>query len=1193
MPNNSCQSVRVELRALATTKPSMETTNVRSAVDREHGPDRPDPSHLPASEAQTRLHETQIPKQVSTRIGRTAEEDAPQSKLLSSVADRIDRIIRSAESLFREHQDPADGHALRVNDIVDSMRTDWNRARDGILAYVDESSTRGERTVEWIQGWRELTYRTQFDEIVQYAMCAFACQWRCPQRCIVNYSFASRASGTRAVRWIKLAKPPSRHPSTPRTVAPRATKRTARLPNRRSAPPSEERTDHAYTPVVGSAVKTELGGNTRHGEVVGATEHRGTELVEVAWGRDRKVSSHMPSELGSGFQTGDTVQDVPKSNSRTSLGTGTVMYTETLAGEEQVHVKFHESGEIRPVPFHRLRRVAGVKESFVNPKASRENDAERLRLKCLAHALESWNEVSGALGRLPFDPHPHQINIVHRIMTSDQTNWLIADDVGLGKTIEVGLLLAAKKQRHKLNRVLVVCPAALTTQWREEMKNRFDEDYRVYGHDFNVKQASDWKFYDKVVVSIDKAKSPTHRTNFRDAGPWDIVVFDEAHHLSKRESATTTQRYRLAETLRETTDEFIFLTGTPHQGDTEQFVNLLSLLRPDLRHRLTKVDTDPSVVAEVVLKNEKAAVTDHEGNFTFQGQATRLIKAEVSREMEGFQEALERYLKHGYKASESGGSRERAIGFVMTTYRKLASSSIAAIKKSLEQRRQRLLAAETFRPKNDDILEEFEDAFEDGDDGRDDLDDVADSVAARRMGANQFFDNESDQLHTLIEAASAAQAADRKLRYFLEDIADGVHRNGEKLLIFTEYLATQEYIVEALRDRFKGSGVAQINGSMDLESKLINIQDFNERSRFMVSTEAGGEGFNLHEECHIMVNYDIPWNPRRLVQRAGRLYRIGQAERVEVYNLLVEDSFDNRSLAMMLDRVHAMADQMSEVTGHTSERLRTEILGDLMEQLDIAKTLARNTDMNIRRSEEEVNRALEFAESAKKQQEFLFSQVEGFDRLAGEPVHALSQDDVLSFLEGTLDIQRINVRRRTHGGTVLEIELPDKLVGRFSEFANRRIVRITPYRDRSRALDDVAQMDFESPFFKRLIDDAMSSEFGGEYASIRGDHDGAFSLFKLRWNNDQGQPQWEALYPVYWHNAANATDRPDVQWFPEFLRNVNLASPADEPPNSNKRREIMASMHAQADRELSERRSNLRYPGGIVPLAAADIIADR
>ena len=151
-------------------------------------------------------------------------------------------------------------------------------------------------------------------------------------------------------------------------------------------------------------------------------------------------------------------------------------------------------------PYENLVRIRDAGIKYRQAETSGSDNAEKFRLKVLAYALESWNQVTGALDRLDVDPLPHQIDLVHRIMNSDHSNWLIADDVGLGKTIEVGLLLKAMKRRQQARRVLVVCPAGVVRQWQDEMRYKFDEDFRIYGLDFNINQPSHWTSYEKVIV---------------------------------------------------------------------------------------------------------------------------------------------------------------------------------------------------------------------------------------------------------------------------------------------------------------------------------------------------------------------------------------------------------------------------------------------------------------------------------------------------------------------------------------------------------------------------------------------------------------------------------------------------------------------------------------------------------------------
>ena len=927
------------------------------------------------------------------------------------------------------------------------------------------------------------------------------------------------------------------------------------------------------------------------GRVIGRRTEGASVYVEVEWGSSQTTDWHPASELRSGFRTGHIVQDRPKSNIRKTLGTGTVVLTRQISGRDMVLVQLHSTGEGRWLPYENLVRLRDAGIKYIRAEAPEPDSGERFRLKVLAYALESWNQVTGALGRLDVDPLPHQIDLVHRIMTSDHSNWLIADDVGLGKTIEVGLLLAAMKRRRQARRVLVVCPAGMVRQWQDEMRFKFNEDFRIYGLDFNINQTSHWATYDKVIVSIDRAKTDTHVPVFSDSGDWDVIVVDEAHHLSKVEGQAVTQRYQLAETLRDMTGAFIFLTGTPHQGRTYQFINLLLLLRPDLHRRFENVFTDPSVVAEVVLRNRKSLVTDANGNFLFRGQGTYLVEVPLSKEAIDFDNRLQTYLKYGYDAALAGGVTGRAIGFVMTTYRKLASSSIAAIEKALQRRMVRLQGIAESRTLGMDAItfDEMAQAFEDDMDGRDDLDEVADDFSEASSGVNPFFDNEQSQIGALLGTVQAVKNDDRKLEQFLNEIVAPLHRQRQRLLIFTEYRATQEYLVKALSTRYPNSGVTQINGSMSLNEKRGNIVRFNEQAMFMVSTEAGGEGINLHEQCHILVNYDLPWNPARLVQRAGRLYRYGQRDRVIVFNLMADDGFDNKSLGLMLNRVFNIARDMSRVSSEFQEGLETEIAGELLERVDTASILANSSTMDIDRTRVEIEEALARAREAKSQQEKLFSSIEGYDPQAVTTLYTFGQEDVLTFLEGILPYVGVRVRERLYNGRVLELELPEEMRGRFSEFPERAtVVRITVDRHLAMHHANLVPMDFASVFFCELIEWAKSPEFKGEYASLHGPETGALALYKLRWQNDQGVPRWETLLPVFLPEGhQQAIVNPD--FFGSLLFEPMQNQTGFDPVDSEEREKLLKRLENRAHAELASRCTALRHPNDIVLLAAADL----
>lgn len=211
--------------------------------------------------------------------------------------------------------------------------------------------------------------------------------------------------------------------------------------------------NHISLPVPGAWVRDRQKPKERRGWVKSVDIEQGQILVN--WFKEARLSWHRPQELGSGFSIGMDVQDVPRSNIRPSLGEGIVLESRTLGGQDQVLVDFPASGKRLWLPYGNLRQIKGVKHRFLIPKPVDPNESERLRLKNLAYVLELWNENTGALSQLEIDPLPHQIHLVHHILASGNLNWLIADDVGLGKTIELGMLLSALRSRGMLRRVLI------------------------------------------------------------------------------------------------------------------------------------------------------------------------------------------------------------------------------------------------------------------------------------------------------------------------------------------------------------------------------------------------------------------------------------------------------------------------------------------------------------------------------------------------------------------------------------------------------------------------------------------------------------------------------------------------------------------------------------------------------------------
>lgn len=318
--------------------------------------------------------------------------------------------------------------------------------------------------------------------------------------------------------------------------------------------------------------------------------------------------------VGCGLQRNMIVREIPEFLGMQSLGMGTVLQTRSIGQSEQALVSFPESGEILWLPYHRLQQIKDAKQRFLTHQFGQINNAERFRLKTLAYALEMWHENTGVLSHLDIDPLPHQIHLVHHILASGSLNWLIADDVGLGKTIETGMLLSALQQRGRLNRVLLITPAGLTKQWQEELHHKFHFDaFQIYGEDFQIHESRHWKLYDFVIASIDRLKDEQHLAKLQQGGRWDLIIFDEAHRLSRRQYGTkyqSSERFNLAKYLRRLTDNLILLSATPHQGESDKFQALLELLRPERKQQINQLILQPEIIKDMVYRNNKSEVTD-------------------------------------------------------------------------------------------------------------------------------------------------------------------------------------------------------------------------------------------------------------------------------------------------------------------------------------------------------------------------------------------------------------------------------------------------------------------------------------------------------------------------------------------------------------------------------------------------------
>ncbi|MBI6905805.1 DEAD/DEAH box helicase [Pseudomonas aeruginosa] len=760
-----------------------------------------------------------------------------------------------------------------------------------------------------------------------------------------------------------------------------------------------------------------------------------------------------------------------------------------------------------------------------------------MRLRMLAHAIKVWNENTGALSHLEIEPLPHQIHLVHHIIASGNYNWLIADDVGLGKTIETGMLLHALRQRDLIKRILLVTPAGLTKQWQEELYHKFKiEDFEIYGEDFFINEPRQWKMHDCVIGSMDRLKQEGHLESLLQAEPWDLVIFDEGHRLSRRQygqKLDSSERYDLAKSLRSQTEHMLLLSATPHQGMQDKFVALLELLRPERRTDLMALNIKPEILHDMVFRNHKADVTDAEGNFIFQGKITSALQVPSSKESIEFDKTLQDYLRKGYDAGEALGRTGNAIGFVMTVYRKLAASSAAAIHRALCNRLQRLLDDEANglsdeEPRDQRYLGEWEEQF--------------------TSDAREFFAGEVQLLKDLIAEAAALKANDLKLKLFIEDIIGKIHAANadEKVLIFTEYRTTQNYLREALADHYGSDQVELINGSMQHAERREAIKRFEEQGGFLISTEAGGEGINLQSKCHVMVNYDLPWNPMRLVQRIGRLYRYGQKKKVVVFNIQQTDSLDQNIVDLMYERIDSVVTDLAEIQRHEfNEGLKDEILGQLAELIDVEDILQEATKLGIDRTRERIDEALKQARTAAAKQRELFAHAATSDPNELRDELEITVDHLYSFVLGMFDQLGIEVAERSHKERLLRIRLSEQVMRDMglSPKASRRM-DVTLDRMLAANRPDTHMLDLNSKLMQYLLGKACEYDFGGLAAMLKAPEleEGALLGVMLRWQGPQGKRMRQEFVAIQVNDGkAKLNPAKASQW---------LLTPAEHSPQS-------------------------------------------
>jgi ERCC4-related helicase len=580
-----------------------------------------------------------------------------------------------------------------------------------------------------------------------------------------------------------------------------------------------------------------------------------------------------------------------------------------------------------------------------------------------AASILSINDNWGVFSRSQIALLPHQLWVCHRVLRNWPARYLVADDVGLGKTIEAGLILWPLISKKLTQRILILCPAGLVEQWQQRLRTMFDIRFNEYLAAADKPNADFWNTNHQVVASLPTLRQDHNgrHTRMLAAEPWDLLIVDEAHHLNADENQGATLGYALIKKLMDhgKIESALFFTGTPHRGKPYNFWSLLQLLREDLFDP-EKADAEQIAhLREVLIRNNKQSVTDMQGRKLFKPIRQHPTVYRYNDEEREFYRLLTDFIASGRAyASTLSKNEGKQVMLVLIAMQKLASSSVAAIRSALKGRLSRL-TAEKQRLQNELAKEQARLAKgaalvspeEDADllDLQQQLDELAVQETATTI---TLLANEIPHLRTLVEAADAVME-ETKIQRIIEVLATDFAER--QVLFFTEYKATQALLMSALLKVYGNDCVGFINGDHRIDgvvgidgmvhsfsmARTIASDRFNSGElRFLVSTEAGGEGIDLQQRCNTLIHVDLPWNPMRLHQRVGRLHRYGQQHAVDVVSLRNEETVEaliwdklNNKLGHIMQALGSAMDEPEDllqlVLGMSNKSLFTELFSEV------------------------------------------------------------------------------------------------------------------------------------------------------------------------------------------------------------------------------------------------------------------------
>ncbi len=532
----------------------------------------------------------------------------------------------------------------------------------------------------------------------------------------------------------------------------------------------------------------------------------------------------------------------------------------------------------------------------------------------IAHEQGQLLSISNSLVRL----EPYQLACVNWVMQKLRQRALIADDVGLGKTIEAGLILKELTARNRADRVLFVVPAHLQKKWIRDMDRFFDirltpadrqwveGERRRLGEETNI-----WdQDHQHLVTSMAFLRRDEFQ-NELDNAFWDVVVVDEAHKAAKRGDSPS-QTSKMVDRVADNSDALLLLSATPHDGKGEAFRSLVEYIDPFLVAE--DQDLSKEAVDRVMIRRGKQTIYDDNGDRIFPNREVKTASIEMTHEERQFYRAVTDYVKNVYNRSEK--LNKPAVGFAMALMQKRLVSSIGAIKATLSRRLATIVEEQSTGTNLSDEAKDYLDG--------EDLDEDDKQKAESELGGLTIAESDAqleEEIETLRDLVALAEGIPvdskaQKIRRYIQQLLE--EQPNEKVLLFTEYRDTLEYILDLVKDEPWADEILVIHGDIDKEDRSDIEDEFNHgQSRLLFATDAASEGIDLQHSCHIMINYELPWNPNRLEQRIGRLHRYGQEKEVKVWNFSFEDTREGEIFEMLQDKVESIRGKL----GNTADVL--------------------------------------------------------------------------------------------------------------------------------------------------------------------------------------------------------------------------------------------------------------------------------